>query len=332
MSDWTTRIENADIGDDVLKDLVQKVVHKSWAYDLALAAIDVSEGRKPVEVILSQMEKLEVDEVDEGSFITDDLEELYDKTIQARGLRWRLDSLNKSLGSLRKGDFGFIFARPETGKTTFLASEVTNFAGQVQSPILWFNNEEQGRKVKIRCYQAALGVDLTGLFSSRESSRELYQEKTNGNILIPDLDFFNRVQVEQLCKQTNPSLVVFDQLDKVAGFTEDREDLRLGGIYIWARELAKQYCPVIGVCQSDASGEGRKWLKMDNVANAKTSKQAEADWIIGIGCQPNMGYDHVRYLNIVKNKLLGDEDTNPAQRHGQIECMIEPTIARYKDF
>ena len=29
------------------------------------------------------------------------------------------------------------------------------------------------------------------------------------------------------------------------------------------------YCPVIGVCQSDVSGEGKRWLTMDNVANAK---------------------------------------------------------------
>ena len=64
--------------------------------------------------------------------------ELYNETIATPGLRWRLGSLNRMLGSLRKGDFGFIFARPETGKTTFLASEVTNFATQLEQPILWF--------------------------------------------------------------------------------------------------------------------------------------------------------------------------------------------------
>ena len=49
-----------------------------------------------------------------------DLAKLHDSQVATSGLRWRLNWLNKALGSLRKGDFGFIFARPETGKTTFL--------------------------------------------------------------------------------------------------------------------------------------------------------------------------------------------------------------------
>jgi hypothetical protein len=107
--------------------------------------------------------------------------------------------------------------------------------------------------------------------------------------------------------------------------------LKLGAIYIWARELAKEYCPVIGVCQADGSAEGQKWLTMDNVANAKTSKQAEADWILGIGKTHTDGDEYVRYLNISKNKLLGSEDTIPHMRHGRFETLIKTDIARYND-
>jgi hypothetical protein len=70
---------------------------------------------------------------------------------------------------------------------------------------------------------------------------------------------------------------------------------------------------------------------MNNVANAKTSKQAEADWILGIGKLNDPGWDSVRFLHLSKNKLLGDEDTIPEQRHGRREVLIDPTIARYKD-
>ncbi|WP_214294786.1 hypothetical protein, partial [Escherichia coli] len=62
----------------------------------------------------------------ESIFVTHNLEELYNDSIQTTGLRWRLQTLNRMLGYLRRGDFGFIFARLETGKTTFLASEVTH--------------------------------------------------------------------------------------------------------------------------------------------------------------------------------------------------------------
>ena len=70
---------------------------------------------------------------------------------------------------------------------------------------------------------------------------------------------------------------------------------------------------------------------MGNVANAKTAKQAEADWIVGIGKIPDTGYENVRYLHASKNKLSGDEDSLPDQRHGKREVIIKPSIARYED-
>jgi len=93
--------------------------------------------------------------------------------------------------------------------------------------------------------------------------------------------------------------------------------------------LAKTYAPVIGVCQADVTGEGKKWLDMSSVANAKTSKQAEADWILGIGAVHDIGLEHIRYLHLSKNKLAGDEDSDPTLRHGKCEVIIKPEIARY---
>jgi hypothetical protein len=95
--------------------------------------------------------------------------------------------------------------------------------------------------------------------------------------------------------------------------------------------LAKTYCPVVGVCQADGTAENIKWLTMEHVSNAKTSKQAEADWILGIGAIHAEGAAHTRYLNISKNKLLGDPDTLSDLRHGRFETYIEASIARYVD-
>jgi hypothetical protein len=141
----------------------------------------------------------------------------------------------------------------------------------------------------------------------------------------------SKKKIEHLCKQLKPSLIIMDQIDKIKGFENDREDLRLGAIYQWARELAKLYAPVIAVCQADGTGENQKWLTMAHVANAKTAKQAEADWILGIGKLNEPGYDQIRYLHASKNKLMGDEDSDPNLRHGRMECLIEADVARYKD-
>jgi hypothetical protein len=61
---------------------------------------------------------------------------------------------------------------------------------------------------------------------------------------------------------------------------------------------------------------------MNNVANAKTSKQAEADWILGIGAVHDQGWESVRFMNISKNKLFGDSDSDPANKgkHAGTAC------------
>ena len=105
----------------------------------------------------------------------------------------------------------------------------------------------------------------------------------------------------------------------------------LGDVYEWARDLSKQYAPFIGVCQADGTAEGVAWLNMGHMANAKTSKQAECDWILGIGRSNSDGMEYIRYLNISKNKLMGDEDTVGELRHGRFEVQIQPQIARYAD-
>lgn len=128
-----------------------------------------------------------------------------------------------------------------------------------------------------------------------------------------------------------PSLAVFDQLDKVGGFSADREDLRLGAIYLWARGLAKRYCPIIGVSQSDGSGEGQEFLTMANISNSKTSKAAEADWILGIGAKSEFGSEHLRGISILKNKLIQDSEASEAERHGKRTVIIRPQIQRYVD-
>ena len=176
-----------------------------------------------------------------------------------------------------------------------------------------------------------LGLSTTELFSNLSTNDAKYKAATKGKLLIVDSASIEKRTVEKIVERYKPSLVIFDQIDKVHGFNNDREDLRLGAIYIWARELAKKYCPVIAVCQADGTGEGVRWLTMANVANAKTSKQAEADWILGIGKIHDSGFDDVRFLHLSKNKLMGDEDSDPSLRHGKGEVLIVPSIAQYKD-
>jgi len=334
-------LNKIDVSNTTTNILLKSFVETKLLKEISLSAYDITEGKGKKEDFLKLLTSYNTEQgsavtKEEFEFVSDDIEELLDKTFRKPGLRWRLSALNRMLGSIRGGDFGFIFARPETGKTTFLASETTYMAEQLSSeagPILWLNNEEGGAKVKVRCYQAALGAALAAINSNPAGARKAFMDKTRGKLmLLEPKGSISKQMVEKLVHQYKPSLVLYDQIDKLTGFTNDREDLRLGAIYQWARELGIAYdFPSIAVCQADGTGEGQKWLTMGNVANAKTAKQAEADWILGIGKTPDIGYENLRYLHASKNKLAGDPDSDTSLRHGRQEVIIRADIARYVD-
>lgn len=318
-------LKDANVAQDSLESLIKTLSERSWAHTLALLSVEVSEGRKtPSDVLehVSLLDSLIEKQEERELFVTDDLEELSKTTGRQAGLNWRLQPLQAALGGLNKGDFGFIFARVEVGKTSFLASEVSHFANQVDRPILWINNEERGDKVKTRIYQAYFGITIDKLFSNKKYAQEKFLTETKGMLKLYDRGVIHKRDVEQLFKEYNPSLVIIDQIDKIKGFKADRDDLVLGAIYIWARELAKEYCPIIGVTQASVSGENKRWLTTDDIAKSKTEKAAEADFIIGIGKTHDEGMEDIRFLHLVKNKLTG--------LHSKIECRINPTIARYE--
>lgn len=334
LSDLLDRVLNQELpNQEAVITLLEEHRRRCLAGDLARIALDVEDGKSDVKELMDKFTEFEHQEVeaDEPKSVELNLANLHQAQILTPGLRWRLDYLNKSLGSLRKGDFGFVFARPETGKTTFLASEISKMIEQTEGDILWFNNEEQGNKVAIRCYQAVLGVTAEQLFGDIERNQALFETKTGNRLKIFDFEDSSRAsRIDSILKDSNPALIIFDQIDKIKGFKHDRNDLELKQIYQWAREIAKTYAPVIAVCQASGEAEGKLWLTMDMVDSSKTAKQGEADWILGIGKEQD-NTSRIRYLNISKNKLIGDADTLPDLRHGSTQVLIKPEIARYED-
>ncbi len=218
-----------------------------------------------------------------------------------------------------------------TGKTTFLTDQFSFMAGQAEAPILHLNNEQEGDEVMFRYYQSALGWTMEQVYADLPRAKKLFNETTKENILLYDQGKIHWKQVERLLELKKPALMCIDQLDKIEGFDDDREDLRLGAIYQWTRELAKEYCPIAAVCQADGTAEGQRWLHMGMVANAKTAKQAEADWMLGIGRSNDSGYEKLRFLHLSKNKMQAQPGMDASMRHMKQEVVLEAEIGRYID-
>lgn len=314
--------------------LVQTQYEAARASEIALKGIAVAEGKSSFQelVELVQSDPLKEQEDDSNVFYQNDLQGLYVSTKGTPGLRWPLACLNRSIGSLRPGDFGFFFARPETGKTTFLSHVVTSMVGESGKGCVWVNNEEGGNKVLLRCYQSCLALTTDELFKHIEDNQRAYGAVVGDRIKLVNSPEIHYRELERTFDRYRPSLIVIDQLDKLQGFDAERYDLLMKAKYQWAREMAKKFeCAVIGVCQAGSTGENKKKLIMTDVDSSHTAKQGEADWILGIGRVDADGLENVRYFNIIKNKLVGDEDSDPNLRHGFFDALIEPEIGRYKD-
>lgn len=324
--DWLNVVEQTEVSPTIADNVVKQYVTKEWANDLAIAAINLSEGRGTIEEVVSHydtyaslLENTNCNEL----FVTSDFEKLWEKNRRDGGITWRLPFLNKYIGGLRKGDFGFVFARTNIGKTSFIASEISHMIKQVESPVLWINNEEGGERIYFRVAEAYFGVDRDKLGENLKKAETRFKNETKDLLKIYDGATISKWDVERVVKALQPSLIIIDNLDKLYGFKGDRHDLILGKTYQWARELAKQYAPVIGVCQAGATADGKKWLQLNDVADAHVAKQKEADFIVGIGASNEIGAEDIRYIHIVKNKFDSTCD--------KFTCIFDKKTSRYKE-
>lgn len=316
-------------------DYLEEERKKSNAFDIALKGLEFSEGKIEYSEFQSLInESQEPIEESEFKFTTDSLQDLKNQTIARGGLKWRLKVLNRLLGPLPNGSFGFIFARPDTGKTSFLSSEIPYMASQLPEgrPVLWIANEEDPNIVKLRCYQSTFSLTEAQLFANLDSYERQFKAKLGGRILInSDSDCNNKRVIEQLIEIHNPGMLVVDQLDNVEGFKDsEKREVMLGLKYRWGREVAlKNSIPVVVVTQAAGSGEGKKFLNMNDVEEAKTQKQKHADWILGIGRDTDN--ESMRYLHTSKDKLPLSEGKDPQMRHGFGEAILKGDLGRYYD-
>ena len=293
--------------------VLKKLATRYWAEKISDVAYDVSNGDAHMDNITELLREynLEVKGVEwnlESLNLSDtemmqQLQELKD----APKYSWSIPELELMLGSICKGDFMILGARPDGGKTTLLATQAVHWATQLKDDecILWCNNEESGSRVRLRQTQAALGWTREEVMKDLRKSMDTYNQKIgSGKIKMLDNTSMTVHDIEAAIEASNPKIIIIDQIWKVGGF----EKTSMNGIDRYAklaqyiRELAKRYGPIIGASQLDGSADGEKYPKLGALYNSKTAVQGEADAVITIGQNPQEGAD-LRFLSAPKNKL-----------------------------
>lgn len=269
-------------------------------------------------------------------YVNDDITDLT-TSITTGGLEWRHEELNKSVGNLRQGKLVVLGARPNAGKTTWLADNVTHFASQLEDDevAIWFNNEEAGKEVKFRIVQSGIArsaeqIRLNPVLAKADYERIVGDWHKIEVVDKSDLSVSDVEQVLKSCKK-KVGLIIFDQLWKVHGFdkSQGNDATRLQVLYQWARELAKKHGPVITTHQADYTAEGVKELTMGQLHQNKTGIQGECDTIIMMGRSYDIGEEKFRYFTVAKNKgAYGPKVDNSLIEHKYV-MKINHEVARY---
>jgi replicative DNA helicase len=250
------------------------------------------------------------------------------------------------LKPLWEGDFIIVAARVDSGKSTFFASELTHMAAQVdtlypdqQRPIIVFNNEGPGRKLRHRCFNAAIGWTNSELVEARNSGKNIYEEYVTAQggrdkIEIYDVHDYTMGQLEDIVKELNPCIVVIDMLDNVqadVGVATNggtRTDQLLEWLYQRARVWAVKYnCAVIATSQLSGEADGEIFPKLSMLANSKTGKAGAADAVIMLGRSGNVDLQNTRFISTPKNKKRRDGAPQDPRR----EVTFDGPRARFRD-
>ena len=230
----------------------------------------------------------------------------------------RIALLRDSIAGLSGGASIAIAARPDKGKTSFIASTITDWASQLPTvfgpdrPILWLNNEGSGRRIIPRVYQAALGLTLPEIIQLSNCGELIpkYTAAVGGTadiVRVKDMHGASLAQVEQVVEAVRPAVVVFDML----------ANFRMGGTaagankadvveQMWqaVREMAVQHDFIaLSTVQISVEGGNMLYPPYSALKDSKTGVQGATDIILMMGSMDNPAQQAIRGLSTPKNKF-----------------------------
>lgn len=246
-------------------------------------------------------------------------------------INWPIQEMNAMTGPLGLGTFCVVMAGHNCGKTAFLISTVINALEQLpeEFDILYFNNEEHNARILKRMYACLIKKPNSVLDEHPELAVKRYMDRTKGRIKIVNCDGKGLNFVEMVCRQTNPGLIIIDQVDKLMVGKEADKARAYDYLYNRCRILAKTYAPIIGTTQASNGGryftdsgecKYKEWLDINDMFWSRVDKQANNELVLGIGVPNN--FPTQRNISVVRCKETGVTD-------GKVTCKFDPMTSRY---
>lgn len=252
-------------------------------------------------------------------YIKTSIDTLLNEVSNDQGLKFRrIAALREHILGLSGGASIAIAARPDKGKTSFIASMLTDFAPQVvemydgKRPILWLNNEGSGKRIIPRIYQAALGKDLNEIIALSNAGQLVpaYTAAIGGVsdlIRVKDMHGASLAQIEQVIEAQRPAVVVADMLGNFRLSSAVNGANKADAVeQIWQewRELMVRHdCVGMATVQISIEGGNMLYPPYSALKDSKTGIQGATDVILMMGSLDNPDAQTIRGLSSPKNKF-----------------------------
>jgi replicative DNA helicase len=333
VEDLIDSVRNAPVlSEDVAGDVIEGLWKRETGRQIANLGIELAEGNdEAIKRLERMMERSKEGFLpdDFGQPTTKDISELLKMTGDDQRWKFNIETLSRHVYGIGPGEFGIVFATPETGKSAFVVSICSGPGGFCEqgAKVLYLGNEEDTRRTMLRAIQSWSGLNRLEIAQDPRKAADRFTA-IRDRIDMKDTQDWSLDDAEAYIEKMKPDVVVIDQGDKIhinGNFAASHEKLR--ELYRRFRELAKRYnCALLVVSQASADAKGKTRLSPFEMEGSKIGKFAESDLIIGIGKMESNDVedtetDFTRYLTVGKNKLSG--------WHGTIVCQIQPEISRY---
>ena len=321
-------LDNEDI--TYYRDYVLPAIDKADKQEVETSLLGVMQKQALEEINKSAKKTFDISEIEaildiyrekQGQIITENDDDChtisnidFDVLDKQNGIPYFMPSLQKSLGSLVKGQFVVVSADTGAGKSAFAiaqAVEAFKFLHNSGSdkPILYFNSEGTEADVYVRflsnLYKDKIAGGFEQVLTNITKVKEKYMDKHNhDNFKVFQLAGNNISYVKAKMQQYDPSFVIIDIVDSLA--PEESPGL-LKKLYDTIRQMSNTFCPIMGTTQSGdmsffnkdtGAKEYRKWLDTKDMYGSK-QKAGAADTVVAIGMDPDTD---MRYISVPKKK------------------------------
>lgn len=237
--------------------------------------------------------------------------ELIDTHFSREGtIPFGLPKLNSACdGGARPGHHILVFARPELGKTLF-ALDLISYPLASGYSCLYVGNEEPISDILLRLVMRLSGRSKDQIYKDPEGAEKIALGRGYDRFVGASLAPGNFRQIDRLCDEYEPDIIVLDQLRNL-NVGDDARVQALEKAAIGGRNLAKsRNSVVISLTQAGDSANGKPFLSFEvDIDSSKTGIPGAIDLAIGIGATEEYKRAGLRGISLSKNKLGGKHDT-----------------------